>query len=145
MLSDIDFAIFFVAPPNVCLYPAKLRSTYLIKSLHMIMKNSHIYQYCSNANEPYGSIPGNINSISNAHGLTMHVNQYKRLGSPGQLSGEEDEAKRPKRQHVCDFPGCKKVYTKSSHLKAHRRTHTGKEGQLLYEMYYSINHTSSIT
>ena len=75
----------------------------------------------------------------------MHVNQYKRLGSPGQLSGEEDEAKRPKRQHVCDFPGCKKVYTKSSHLKAHRRTHTGKEGQLLYEMDYSINHTSSIT
>ncbi|KAH9524039.1 hypothetical protein Btru_047968, partial [Bulinus truncatus] len=71
--------------------------------------------------------PGHPAALLPAPLSIPNLSQRPPMVPAGQRPRAEVSPDSRRRIHKCPYQGCKKVYTKSSHLKAHLRTHTGEK------------------
>ncbi|OXU28660.1 hypothetical protein TSAR_001942, partial [Trichomalopsis sarcophagae] len=101
-----------IEPPD----PVFVSSSAALLALQKIKEASMVFHNKRQALTPGIGLSGRANSaaaVVGGNGTSLSV-----------VDSECGDALKRRKVHRCDVAGCDKVYTKSSHLKAHKRTHT---------------------
>ena len=87
-------------------------------------------------------LQGGVSSSANSVTITpINVSRGGPISpTPISLTGNNNNNNSKLKTHRCQHEGCGKVYGKSSHLKAHLRTHTGRQTYNINNYTYLCKH-----